>query len=121
MPWQTAYASTQLIGGDVTFVLGGSGHIAGVINPPAKKKRNHWIGAVKADAGDWLAAASDVPGSWWPLGSNGCSRMQAPCCRPQVARQPQAQADRARAGELCEGEGTVIPFSTDLTTPRRTP
>lgn len=67
VPWQTAYASTQLLGGDVTFVLGGSGHIAGVINPPAKKKRNHWVGDVKPDAGDWLADASDVPGSWWPL------------------------------------------------------
>jgi len=67
VPWQTAYASTQLLGGDVSFVLGGSGHIAGVINPPAKKKRNHWVGDVKADAADWLADASDVPGSWWPL------------------------------------------------------
>jgi len=67
VPWQTAYASTQLLGGDATFVLGGSGHIAGVINPPAKKKRNHWVGDVKADAADWLADASDVPGSWWPL------------------------------------------------------
>jgi len=67
VPWQTAYASTQLLGGDVSFVLGGSGHIAGVINPPAKKKRNHWVGDVKADAADWLASASDVPGSWWPL------------------------------------------------------
>ena len=44
----------------------GSGHIAGVINPPAKKKRNHWVGDVRTDAGDWLADARDVPGSWWP-------------------------------------------------------
>ena len=42
VPWQTAYASTRLLGGDVRFVLGASGHIAGVINPPAKKKRNFW-------------------------------------------------------------------------------
>ena len=66
VPWQTAYASTRLLGGDVTFVLGGSGHIAGVINPPEKKKRNHWTGPVRDDAGDWLADARDVPGSWWP-------------------------------------------------------
>ena len=67
VPWQTAYASTRLLGGDdITFVLGGSGHIAGVINPPAKKKRNHWIGSIKPDAGKWLAGARDVPGSWWP-------------------------------------------------------
>ncbi|HSV58425.1 MAG TPA: alpha/beta fold hydrolase, partial [Variovorax sp.] len=46
VPWQTAYASTGLLGGDTTFVLGASGHIAGVINPPAKGKRNHWVGKV---------------------------------------------------------------------------
>ena len=66
VPWQTAYASTQLLGGDVRFVLGASGHIAGVINPPAKKKRNHWIGKPAADAERWLEQAQDVPGSWWP-------------------------------------------------------
>jgi polyhydroxyalkanoate synthase len=66
VPWQTVYASTRLLGGDVTFVLGGSGHIAGVINPPAKQKRNHWVGDVWPDAGDWLTHARDVPGSWWP-------------------------------------------------------
>ena len=43
MPWKTAYESTQLLAGDSTFVLGASGHIAGVINPPAKKKRNYWV------------------------------------------------------------------------------
>ena len=42
VPWKTAYASTQLLSGDTTFVLGASGHIAGVINPPAKNKRNYW-------------------------------------------------------------------------------
>jgi len=66
VPWQTAYASTRLLGGDVRFVLGASGHIAGVINPPAKKKRNHWIGKPAADAERWLERAEDVPGSWWP-------------------------------------------------------
>ncbi|MEP6876712.1 MAG: class I poly(R)-hydroxyalkanoic acid synthase [Burkholderiales bacterium] len=67
VPWQTAYAGTRLLGGDdITFVLGGSGHIAGVINPPAKNKRNHWVGSIEPDAGNWLAGARDVPGSWWP-------------------------------------------------------
>ena len=74
VPWHTAYASTQLLGGDVSFVLGGSGHIAGVINPPAKKKRNHWVGDVKEDAADWLASAQDVPGSWWPRWSDWLKR-----------------------------------------------
>jgi len=70
VPWQTAYASTQLLGGDMTFVLGASGHIAGVINPPAWTKRNfwvgHWVGELKADAADWLEHASRRSTSWWP-------------------------------------------------------
>lgn len=66
VPWKTAFASTRLLGGDVRFVLGGSGHIAGVINPPAKKKRNHWVGGVVSDAERWLDQAQDMPGSWWP-------------------------------------------------------
>ena len=72
VPWRTAYASTGVLGGDTTFVLGASGHIAGVINPPAKGKRSHWVGADGAQAGGvveaqaWLDSAEEVPGSWWP-------------------------------------------------------
>ena len=83
VPWQTAYASTQLLGGDTRFVLGASGHIAGVINPPAKKKRNHWVGGLTADASDWLAVAESVDGSWWPawsdwLASHAGAKVAAP-------------------------------------------
>jgi polyhydroxyalkanoate synthase subunit PhaC len=67
VPWKTAYASSELLAGDTTFVLGASGHIAGVINPAAKNKRNHWVdGTAGSDAERWLATASSVPGSWWP-------------------------------------------------------
>ncbi|ASV99505.1 class I poly(R)-hydroxyalkanoic acid synthase [Paraburkholderia aromaticivorans] len=71
VPWQTAYASVPLLSGPLKFVLGASGHIAGVINPPAKKKRNFWMleGDVKTlpeNAEEWLDQATEVPGSWWP-------------------------------------------------------
>lgn len=71
VPWQTAYASVPLLSGPLIFVLGASGHIAGVINPPAKKKRNFWMleGDAKTlpeSADAWLDAATEVPGSWWP-------------------------------------------------------
>ena len=79
VPWTSALKSTELLSGEVTFVLGASGHIAGVINPPAKNKRNYWVAsgagaaedaapAVKMDADPdhWLEAAEKVPGSWWP-------------------------------------------------------
>ena len=67
VPWRSAYQSTRLLGGEVTFVLGASGHIAGVVNPPAKNRRNHWTNPVlAATADDWLARAETHPGSWWP-------------------------------------------------------
>ena len=70
VPWRTAYQSTQLLAGDNTFVLGASGHIAGVINPPAKKKRNFWVaGEAGPDPERWLETAQSVPGSWWPVWS----------------------------------------------------
>ena len=74
-PWKTAYDSAELLAGDTTFVLGASGHIAGVINPPAKNKRNHWVGDTPGpDAERWLATASSVPGSWWPKWSDWLQR-----------------------------------------------
>jgi polyhydroxyalkanoate synthase len=67
VPWTTAYKSLEILSGESTFVLGASGHIAGVINPPAKKKRNYWTdGAAGVNADDWLQTAREVAGSWWP-------------------------------------------------------
>ena len=67
VPWHSGYRSTQILKGKNRFVLGASGHIAGVINPPAKNKRHYWVNlALPAKADDWLAGAKDVRGSWWP-------------------------------------------------------
>ena len=71
VPWTSAYASAPLLAGPQKFVLGASGHIAGVINPPAKNKRSFWIldtddKALPADPDAWLEAATEHPGSWWP-------------------------------------------------------
>jgi polyhydroxyalkanoate synthase subunit PhaC len=67
VPWGSAYASARLLGEDVTFVLGGSGHIAGVVNPPSPARRHYRTGAFAgADAQAWLAASQAHPGSWWP-------------------------------------------------------
>ena len=66
VPWRTAYGTTQLLGGEMRFVLGASGHVAGIINPASKGKRSHWIGAkLAADPGQWLAVGEERPGSWW--------------------------------------------------------
>ena len=67
VPWKTAYASARLLRGPVRFVLAASGHIAGVINPAQRNRRNYWQqDALPEDAGEWLAGTSSVPGSWWP-------------------------------------------------------
>jgi polyhydroxyalkanoate synthase len=70
VPWHSAYLSRGLLGGATTFVMGASGHIAGVINPPAKNKRSYWINDSKAsNPVEWLEGSSEIKGSWWPLWS----------------------------------------------------
>ena len=67
VPWQSAYASVPLLKGERRFVLGASGHIAGVINPPAANKRSHWINTKLPETADaWFEGAKEQPGSWWP-------------------------------------------------------
>jgi polyhydroxyalkanoate synthase len=67
VPWRAAYKSVGLLGGDKTFVLGASGHIAGVVNPPQGNKRSHWLSdALPSEADAWLAKAQEQRGSWWP-------------------------------------------------------
>jgi polyhydroxyalkanoate synthase subunit PhaC len=66
VPWQTAYASARHLRGAVEFVLAASGHIAGVINPASKNRRNYWVGGkLTKDPERWLGAAKEAPGSWW--------------------------------------------------------
>jgi polyhydroxyalkanoate synthase subunit PhaC len=87
VPWRSGYRTVGLLGGDPTFVLGASGHIAGVINPASKNRRNYWTNELLTDdADDWLARAESHPGSWWPhwaawLAEHGGARHGAP---PQV-------------------------------------
>nr|WP_236675470.1 class I poly(R)-hydroxyalkanoic acid synthase [Piscinibacter sp. HJYY11] len=70
VPWDGAYRNTQVLkNAKCRFVLGASGHIAGVINPPEKKKRSYWTGATAAlppSENEWLEKAKEHPGSWWP-------------------------------------------------------
>ncbi len=68
VPIGGAYASTQVLPGKKRFVMGASGHIAGVINPPAAKKRSHWVredGQFPPRIAEWIAGATETPGSWW--------------------------------------------------------
>jgi polyhydroxyalkanoate synthase len=67
-PAKSVMFGSNFFGGEVRFVVAGSGHIAGVINPPEKNKYQYWTGPKprSADVDGWLAKAKEHPGSWWP-------------------------------------------------------
>jgi len=101
VPWEGAYLSTQVLSGKKRFVLGASGHIAGVINPPAKKKRNYWAlptggradGMPPATAKGWMDKAQEIPGSWWTdwsgwLASHAGKQIPAPRSPGNRAHKP---------------------------------
>jgi len=67
-PAKSVYKATQLFSGPVRFMLAGSGHIAGVVNPPRNKKYQHWLNETAKNPptlDDWKAGAQEFPGSWW--------------------------------------------------------
>ena len=81
VPWRSAYRTLNLLAGsDKQFVLGASGHIAGVVNPAAKKRRSHWTGepasspSYPADPDEWFSRAREHQGSWWLLWSEWLGR-----------------------------------------------
>lgn len=65
-PAASVFIGSKLFGGPVRFVMAGSGHIAGVINPPARKKYQFWTGGPAGSLTEWIGKASETPGSWWP-------------------------------------------------------
>jgi len=68
VPWKTAYVSARLLSGDTRFVLAASGHIAGVINPVSRNRRNYWLPVdsdLEVDPDTWFSGAVEKPGSWW--------------------------------------------------------
>ncbi|MGA8009859.1 MAG: class I poly(R)-hydroxyalkanoic acid synthase [Thiomonas sp.] len=83
VPWKTAYETTQILGGPMRFVLGASGHIAGVINPAKRNKRNHWVAPagqrkLPTSAQAWFDAAQEHPGSWWTDWAQWLARQAGP-------------------------------------------
>lgn len=96
VPWKGAYASTRVLASPQRFVLGASGHIAGVINPPARKRRSYWAHdtSVSHDtqltADQWLDAANEHPGSWWPDWSDWLAQQSG----ARVPARPQLGSDR---------------------------
>ena len=115
VPWQGAWRSIAALGGaqsqPIRFVLGASGHIAGVVNPPAAGKRCHWIASTDAlpdDPQAWLAQADEQPGSWWPdwsawLAGHAGKKVAAPAApgnrqHPVIEAAPGRYVKRAGSG-----------------------
>jgi polyhydroxyalkanoate synthase len=84
VPWMSTFDSKKLFGGDVRFVLGGSGHVAGAINHPAKNKYCYWLNDGKGNsitsAEEWMETAAQLSGSWW----NDWIKWMAPMMGEQI-------------------------------------
>src|SRR5437667_197612 len=102
-PWKTTYAGPQLFSGKARFVLSGSGHIAGMINPPEASKYGYWTNEkLPATAEEWFKGAKQHPGSWW---KDWIDWLQ-PYLGPQVAAREVGKAvgkTRARVREAAPG------------------
>jgi polyhydroxyalkanoate synthase subunit PhaC len=102
-PWQSCYRTTQLLGGQVTFVLSTSGHIASMVNPPGNPKATFQVAAGSpADPREWLASAETVGGSWWPHYSAWLAT------RSGGRRKARARLGRKGYEVLCGAPGTYV-------------
>jgi poly[(R)-3-hydroxyalkanoate] polymerase subunit PhaC len=117
VPWRSAYRTLHLMGSrEKSFVLGASGHIAGVVNPPAKKRRSYWTHASYPESPDaWLAAAKETKGSWWPqwtawLAKHAGGERSAPAKTGAAKYRPIEPAPgryvKERANQACSTETT---------------
>jgi polyhydroxyalkanoate synthase len=101
-PARSVFTGAKLFGGDVRYVLAGSGHIAGVINPQRKPKYQYWVGGrPEGTFDDWLATANEYPGTWWTDWIKWIEG-QAPAKVP--AREPGA----GRLKALCDAPGEYV-------------
>jgi polyhydroxyalkanoate synthase len=102
-PPNSVFVGSSAFGGPVRYVLSGSGHIAGVVNPPARNKYQYWLGGAPLGSyEDWLKAARELPGSWWPDWLDWLTA-QAPARVPASKRKP-----GGRRKPLGEAPGTYV-------------
>ncbi|MGE0096468.1 MAG: PHA/PHB synthase family protein [Alphaproteobacteria bacterium] len=101
-PWETTYVATQLYSGPTRFTLAASGHIAGVVNPPAGGRYNHWVNDKNPPSPkEWLETATQKPGSWWPTWAEWIK----PFGGGQV---PARKPGDGKLKALCDAPGTYV-------------
>src|SRR5450631_934552 len=110
-PWKATYAGPPLLGGKSRFVLSGSGHIAGMINPPSANKYGYWTNeALPADAELWLKGAKQHEGSWW----DDWLAWLGPKLGPKVAvREPGKGAGKSKLRAIETAPGSYARLRTD--------
>ena len=100
-PAKSVFLGSRFFGGEVEFILAGSGHIAGVVNPPARQKYQYWTGGKpEGELETWLAGATEHPGSWWPYWHEWIEK--------QDARRVSARKPGKRLKPLGEAPGTYV-------------
>lgn len=100
-PAKSVFVGSGLFGGPVTYVMAGSGHIAGVVNPVAKPKYQYWTGGPVAGAfEDWVKTAKETPGTWWPHWLGWVTR--------NGKRVPARKPGDGKLKPLCDAPGTYV-------------
>ncbi len=114
VPWRAAHRSLQLLGGEKTFILGASGHIAGVVNPPATNRRSYWSGGSEVgDPDGWLGQATEHRGSWWPSWSKWLTAHKGGLRKPRArpGNRKYRPIERAPGRYVKERAPAVAPFA----------
>jgi polyhydroxyalkanoate synthase len=102
-PWKSIYKATQILGGPNRFTLTASGHVAGIVNPPAAGKYCYWTNERSpANPDEWLATARRTEGSWWPDWHEWLSRM------PDAVRVPANRPAAERLPSICNAPGEYV-------------
>jgi polyhydroxyalkanoate synthase len=108
-PAKSVFTGASLLAGPVEFVLSGSGHIAGVINPPDKVKYQYWTSRIKAETLEkWLEGAVEQPGSWWPYWSEWLAEHSGEFTAP---RKPGERLGVIESWELRQDKSIVMCFA----------
>ncbi|WP_233355936.1 class I poly(R)-hydroxyalkanoic acid synthase [Henriciella aquimarina] len=125
-PWHSIYRGARKYGGDVNFVLAGSGHIAGVVNHPSAEKYQHWTNDDLPETPEaWLAGAEETKGSWWPTWwtwlkpKSGPLKAAAPVPDRKLGEAPGTYV-KMRLNAIADGEKPSSVYSTPSVAKKKT-
>ena len=104
-PAASVFRGSKLFGGPVRLAMAGSGHIAGVVNPPAKKKYQYWTGGTPSSLAEWMATATERRGPGGQTGPLGSPAIRGRKCRRQIPRAVRYGRSKTRRGLTSRASG----------------